>query len=271
MPNSKVTIVMPVHNGERFIKDALSSIESQNFSDYTVFLSNNFSNDRTFELASDYAKRIPLTIVNHETKKTMIENFEYAFAQVSSEYFLFLCYDDYLNSPEALSVAVSVLDENPDISSVYCDLDYVNSKGVRLLRRKFKRAGRYSGDALGRASIKAARNMFGIPLLIRTSALERCHIDSRFTYVGDVDFSWQIAKLGPVYHIPRPLFANRFGEHNSTWPVLSQAATQFRLLAAKHGVTLSFSDRLKLVVKGWSLTQQKRIFGLYAQCRSKLG
>ncbi|HWT99112.1 MAG TPA: glycosyltransferase [Terriglobales bacterium] len=264
----KVTIVMPVYNGERFITDALSSIERQDYKNYEVFISNNCSTDRTYEIATEFAKRIPMKIVSHPSFKTMIENFDYAFSQVSTEFFLFLCYDDYLNAPNALSRAVSILEKDSNISSVYCDLDYVNSKGVRLLRRKFGRAGLFTGDELGRASIYAARNMFGIPLMARTTALQRYRSDSRFTYVADVDFSWQLAQSGPIYHIEEALFANRFGDHNSTWPVLSQAAKQFKLLADKYHVELTKSQIFFLAVKAWLLTQEKRLFGYYAQCRS---
>jgi glycosyltransferase involved in cell wall biosynthesis len=270
MSAPKVTIVMPVYNGERFIADALRSIECQHYKNYEVFISNNCSTDRTYEIAGDFAKRIPMRIFSHPQLKPMIENFDFAFSQVSTEYFLFLCYDDYLNRPDALSQAVRILDENDNISSVYCDLDYVNAKGKRLLRRRFRRAGCFSGEELGRASIRAGRNMFGIPLLIRSSALKHYTVDKRLTYVGDVDFSWQIARAGMVYHIPEALFANRFGTHNSTWPIVAEAAEQFQQLASKHGVEMTPLEKLNLNIKGWMLTQEKRLFGLYAQGRSLL-
>jgi glycosyltransferase involved in cell wall biosynthesis len=43
----KISIGMPVYNGEKFIREALDSLLSQTFSDYELIISDNASTDGT--------------------------------------------------------------------------------------------------------------------------------------------------------------------------------------------------------------------------------
>ena len=47
LPRAKVSIGLPVFNGERYLKQALDSILSQTFRDFELVISDNGSNDGT--------------------------------------------------------------------------------------------------------------------------------------------------------------------------------------------------------------------------------
>ena len=53
----RVTIGMPVYNGERYIKAALDSILAQTFTDFEVVISDNASTDRTAQICRAYTDR----------------------------------------------------------------------------------------------------------------------------------------------------------------------------------------------------------------------
>ena len=53
----KVTIGMPVWNGEQFVWEAIESILGQTYSDLELVISDNGSSDGTGEICSDYAKQ----------------------------------------------------------------------------------------------------------------------------------------------------------------------------------------------------------------------
>jgi len=265
----KITVLLPVHNGENFVAEALRSIEQQDCRDYKVLVSNNCSTDGTAAIVADFAKRIPIEVVTHAEKKTMVENFNFAFAQVQTPYCMFLCHDDCLNAPDALSAALAVVEENSDVTAVFCDLDYIDAKGKLLMRRPFNRSGLLTGDTLGRASILQARNLFGIPVLMRNSAITGLRGTEQYSYVGDVEYYWRMSQKGPVYHIPRALLANRYHRGNSTWKLLSLAKRQFFLMAESHGMKLSAYDKLRISATILVTDLQKRLFGLYAQYRER--
>ena len=53
----KVSIGMPVYNGEGFIHKALDSVQAQTFSDFELIISDNASTDATAEICKEYERR----------------------------------------------------------------------------------------------------------------------------------------------------------------------------------------------------------------------
>src|SRR5919112_5909956 len=53
----RVTIGLPVYNGERFLEQALDGLLAQTFTDFELIISDNASTDRTPEICQAYAAR----------------------------------------------------------------------------------------------------------------------------------------------------------------------------------------------------------------------
>ncbi|HQE79390.1 MAG TPA: glycosyltransferase [Syntrophorhabdaceae bacterium] len=53
----KISIGMPVYNGEKYIRKALDSLLRQTFTDFELIISDNASTDRTREICLEYAKK----------------------------------------------------------------------------------------------------------------------------------------------------------------------------------------------------------------------
>jgi glycosyltransferase involved in cell wall biosynthesis len=61
-----VTVLMPVYNGERFIRDAIDSILQQSYSDFELLIVNDSSTDRTVEIIESYTDT-RIRLVHNET------------------------------------------------------------------------------------------------------------------------------------------------------------------------------------------------------------
>ena len=53
----KLTIGLPIYNGETFLPHTLDSFLGQGFSDFELVISDNASEDRTEEICRDYEQR----------------------------------------------------------------------------------------------------------------------------------------------------------------------------------------------------------------------
>ena len=63
----KVTIMMVVHNGEKYIYDCMESISKQTFSDFELLIVNDGSTDRTREIILSFKdSRIKLIDNTHD-------------------------------------------------------------------------------------------------------------------------------------------------------------------------------------------------------------
>jgi cellulose synthase/poly-beta-1,6-N-acetylglucosamine synthase-like glycosyltransferase len=59
MQPPRVTIAVPVYNGERYLARTLDALLAQTFRDFELIITDNASTDRTAEIAQEYARREP--------------------------------------------------------------------------------------------------------------------------------------------------------------------------------------------------------------------
>ena len=75
----KVSIGMPVFNGESFIENAINSILSQTFKDFELVISDNNSDDKTEEICKQFLLQDErVKYIKHE-KSGAMNNFMFAF------------------------------------------------------------------------------------------------------------------------------------------------------------------------------------------------
>jgi glycosyltransferase involved in cell wall biosynthesis len=53
----QISIVMPAYNAERFLAEAIESVLAQTWKDFELIILDDGSQDRTREIAQDYARR----------------------------------------------------------------------------------------------------------------------------------------------------------------------------------------------------------------------
>lgn len=112
----RITIGLPVRNGENFIEHAIDSILAQTFTDFRLIISDNASTDRTNDICMAYAARDRRVVVHrHAENIGAAQNFNWVFAQNSSPYFKWAAHDDVLG-PNFLRVCVDRLDADPTLA-----------------------------------------------------------------------------------------------------------------------------------------------------------
>ena len=265
------TVAIPVYNGERSLAEALRSIAVQNLDGVEVLVSDNASTDGTAAILAEWQDRLPLRVIRRTQTVPMRDHFNALLDDVTSEAYMLLCHDDYLADPAALDLAQAALRDNPDVASVYCDLVYVDDQRRTLAHRRFSRSGRFDPDPTGRKCLASGRNLFGIPIAIRRSALGETRYGDDFLYAMDIDLSWSLASKGGAFHIDRPLIANRYSNDNMTWKLLGTTLSEYLGLARKHDSAPGAIGRARLAAVCQFVTAQKLAFRYYARARAWLG
>ena len=91
----KVSIGMPVYNGEKFICKALDSLLSQTFSDFELIISDNASTDTTEDICREYAAGDSrIRYVRQKKNQGPLANFQYVLDEAIGEYFMWAAADD---------------------------------------------------------------------------------------------------------------------------------------------------------------------------------
>jgi glycosyltransferase involved in cell wall biosynthesis len=115
-----VSVVTPVYNGERFLRECVESVLAQTYSNWDYTIVNNCSTDGTLEIARGHAARDPRIRV-HDNEKfiRVIENYNMAVRQTSpdAKYCKVLAADDRL-LPECLEKMVHLAEKHPEVGIV---------------------------------------------------------------------------------------------------------------------------------------------------------
>jgi glycosyltransferase involved in cell wall biosynthesis len=118
----RVSIVIPVYNGEDHLFGCLASIAAQTFSNWEAVIVNNRSQDRTGEIADSFAQRDPRFRVVHCTEfLSQGDNYNRAvrLSGTEAEYIKIVEADNTLWS-ECLERMVALADRDPTIGVVGC-------------------------------------------------------------------------------------------------------------------------------------------------------
>jgi glycosyltransferase involved in cell wall biosynthesis len=111
----RVSIGVPVYNGEAFLEEALASIRAQTFSDYELILSDNASTDGTRAICERHAARDPrIQYVRNAVNIGGDRNYYRCFELSGGEYFMTVAYDDRLD-PRYVHETIRFLDAHPDV------------------------------------------------------------------------------------------------------------------------------------------------------------
>ena len=216
----RVSIGLPVFNGENFLEEALDSILAQTYRDFELIISDNASTDRTEEICETYSGRDQrIRYYRNEKNLGASENFNRVFELSSGEYFKWAAHDDVLH-PEYLSRCVTVLDQDPSIVLCHAKTGCIDEDSSLV--------GMYSDyDYLRISSPKPHERFFDLMLdlhwcyivfgVVRAKALKLTSLLGKYP-ASDRTLLAQLGLIGRLYQIPECLFSRR--DHSQThWRV----------------------------------------------------
>ena len=110
MTRPRVSIGLPVYNGENYLSQAIESLLGQTFSNLELIISDNASTDSTEAIARDYAARdCRVRYVRQPVNRGAGWNFSETFRLAEGEYFKWAAHDD-LCAPAFVERCVELLD-----------------------------------------------------------------------------------------------------------------------------------------------------------------
>jgi glycosyltransferase involved in cell wall biosynthesis len=125
-----VSIVIPVYNGEKYIREAIESVLQQNYPNIELLVMDDGSQDNTVEIIKQFADRIYWeTHANMGQANTQNKGWQLARGEVLA----YLSADDAL-LPNAVSTSVRYLLSDKDVVLTYCDY-YHMDRHSEIIRR----------------------------------------------------------------------------------------------------------------------------------------
>lgn len=125
----RVSIGLPVYNGERYLAETIRSLLAQDFTDFELIISDNGSTDSTPEICRSFAQRDSRVWYQRSpVNRGAAWNYNRLVHVSRGQYFKWAAHDDSY-APGFLSRCVSVLDERPDVSLCHTGAVDVDDNG----------------------------------------------------------------------------------------------------------------------------------------------
>ncbi|TYB79575.1 glycosyltransferase family 2 protein [Bizionia myxarmorum] len=112
---SELTVIMPVYNGERFLKESINSVLNQTFKDFTLLVLNDNSTDGTSEILEAYKKQDSRVSVISKTKNEGPANLRNEGIELAETEFIALLDADDIALPKRFEKQLDYLKANPDV------------------------------------------------------------------------------------------------------------------------------------------------------------
>jgi glycosyltransferase involved in cell wall biosynthesis len=206
---TKVSIGLPVYNGERYLSQTITSILDQTFIDFELIVSDNASIDGTEEICRAFeAKDRRVHYLRQPRNIGASPNFNICYDLATGEYFKWAAHDDFLE-PEYLAECVRALDANPDVVLCHTLVRLVDSQDrlVETFRPIEPAASSPCPSERFAARMRNPRclDIWGV---VRRAALRDSVLFG--SYVGmDRALLLELALRGRFLLIDKPLFSNR--------------------------------------------------------------
>jgi glycosyltransferase involved in cell wall biosynthesis len=214
----RVSIGVPVYNGERFLGRTLDSLRAQSFTDFELIISDNASTDGTRSICMEYAARdARIRYVPSPVNNGAAWNMNRVVELATGEYFKWAMADD-LCVDSFLAQCVAVLDRDPGVVLV-CSRTMLIDESDKELKRvesSWNLQSPRAEDRLRHTILWGGHwvNADALQGVIRRAALARTHLVPRYQG-GDKRPIAELSLAGRFVELPEFLLLRRTHDQSS--------------------------------------------------------
>ncbi len=204
----KVSVVMAVYNGERYLRQAIDSILSQTFTDFEFIIIDDGSTDSTADIVHSYGDPRVRRMKNAENLG-LARSLNIGFDTASGEYIARMDSDD-VSLPERLQKQVTYMDEHPEIAASGTWARDIDQEGNMIGLRCVPLGNRMDYD-FWRPS-----PLIHPSTIIRVAHLGDLRYDSKIKYAQDYDLWLRLRKKYKLDNLGEYLLLYRVHEKSTT-------------------------------------------------------
>jgi len=241
----RLTVGLPVYNGERYIDETLRALRSQSFDDFVLFVADNASTDGTRDVVEAHMAeddRIVLDVA--ERNQGAAFNWNRCYLQSTTEYFTWACADD-VPLADKFARCIELLDaEGPDTVLAYPATELIDDDGV--ITGPYDDMGTIGGVRPSHRFLRIVRDLhlvhplFGVMRTDTLASTRGCGAYSR----ADTVLLGELAMRGRFGFVDEVLFQRRIHEASAMAGSDASVATHYTG-SAEAGPRYPFSRLLR--------------------------
>lgn len=214
MAAPSISVVMPVYNGARYLRQTLASLHWQTFTDWEAVCVNDGSTDDSLAILQEFAAADPRIRIVDQPNGGIVAALN-AGVQAARAAWIARIDSDDVAVPERFATQWQFVQEHPETVVVGSYMLFTDPDGFPLCTQRYAT----EHAAIEQALLSGSAGSFGHPsvLIRRDALLEAGLYRQEFEWVEDIDLWLRMVRLGRVANIPQVLMHYRQHEQSVCW------------------------------------------------------
>lgn len=200
MVNPKISVILSVYNGERYLKQSIESILEQTFADFEFIIMDDGSSDGSFRIIRGYDDD-RIKVIRNEVRNGLTKSLNKALKKARGKYVARQDADD-ISLPSRFEEQIEFFERHPETALLGTSIFIMDEKG-RILEEK-KACPRPSRNLLKRNEIFHGSVMFKKAVIDNLGGYNEL-----FKHSQDYELWLRIAKYHDIRNLQIPLYALR--------------------------------------------------------------
>lgn len=221
-----VSIITPVYNHEKFIRDTISSVLNQTYQDWEMLIVDDCSTDNSWKIIQEYAEKDKrIRAFRNEKNKGLISNWKFLIDNSRGEHVAFLEGDDVFNEKN-LEEKMKIFEQYPEVGMVYCNFEVIGESNESIINNFYKKLKikTYINQKIAEEEYLYSNYLFSTysQIMIKKSVLSisgyprSLDLNEKVFLPSDWDFNFRISTKNKIYFLDDILLRYRKHSKNSS-------------------------------------------------------
>ena len=212
-----VSIIIPVYNGEKYLKQAINSALNQTYKNIEVIVVNDGSSDNTEKIAKSFKNKI---VYIKKKNGGVASALNLGIKNMNGQFFSWLSHDDLYDSYKIEEEIEKINDLKDDMAIVTCNYDFIDENGNFMFNNEVD-------DELIEDT-NAYRHLFNYSINGCALLLNKKHFDNNGLFneklqtTQDFDMWFRIFKNQKLYFVDKPLVHSRVHDQQGSKKFLKE-------------------------------------------------
>ena len=215
-----VSIIIPVYNSEKYLRDCLESIVNQTYKNIEIILINDGSKDNSIKIINEYKEKDSRIIVIDRENKGVLNTRIEGFKKANGKYITYVDSDDWIEKDAIEILYNKILEHSSDV--VKCEFAYndskiangnLNTKNDKFIKKDEFEPSFYDMYLVNMNIHTVWAQMFKKELLYKYIE----DIDTSIAMGDDLEINIQLYKnIDSILFIPNTLYHYRYNNNSIT-------------------------------------------------------
>lgn len=216
-----LSVIIPVYNVEKYLRNCIDSVLNQNLTDFELILVDDGSPDNSGKICDEYAEKYAFVKVIHKENGGLSSARNEGIKNATGEYLIFMDSDDWWNEEVSVKEMLDTVKANPETQMfLFTSFDYIEGQGY-FKRQEHQNLDKIKTDTTenyyqslldnGNLEVSAATK------ILKTEFIKNNDLYFKYGIRGE-DNEWMmrlLRSLKNVAVINQPLYICRLGRMDS--------------------------------------------------------